>query len=175
MGMRDHVANINVSVEGLDLDTFIAYRDGGAPVVLGDLVAEEVVRRLRDEHRDDWTSLARTFREVREAVIREHLTPLVQETIAGEVRKTNAFGEPVGQPVTLRELIMAEVSKLLTAPVTNSGYRSGETFIQKIIREAVQAEFSNIVNEQVKAARQQVADQIGAMVADGIVKHLKKP
>lgn len=172
--------NITVNVDQVDLTTTIGehtvdYGDGDysrEPRTLGDAVAEQVARDLQKD--DAYRSLRKRFIDLRDEEIREQIRPIVAKAITDPVQKTNGYGQPVGEPVSLTELIVGEVRTLLSK---RDGYdRSTPTFVQKIIRDEVgrtlTAELQQVIADEkakvVAAVRAQAAELIADAVKKGI-------
>jgi hypothetical protein len=163
--------NITVNVDEVTLQTLIReaneHHDG---VTLADLVAEQVTARLVNA--GDWYEKTRVVAEVRREVIAEAVRPQVEEAIAAPLQKTNGYGEPVGEPVTLRTVIIDEVRKMLAKPADS--YASGKgTVLQAMVRKEVEAAFANEVRDAVKQAREQVSEEIGQMVASAVAAGMR--
>jgi hypothetical protein len=174
--------NITVKVDDVTLGTVVADVFGydgesGEPYQLGsktlaDLVADQIVARVVKDER--YRTLAERVTEIRTEIIRERVTPAVEEAINGPISKTNHYGERVhGQTTTLRELIAEEAQRALTAPVNRDGYRESITLIQKTVRDEVQKAFAEEIVAAVKQARASVADEIGKQVASAVTNAMK--
>jgi hypothetical protein len=114
---------INVEVTDLTLDSVIGDKpthvgdDGGlagGPETLRDLVVAEVARQAVEKYGRTW-DLSSTVTTVRSDLIREALTPVVLAAVDGPVQRTNSYGEVQSGTVTMRELLVAEVRKILAA------------------------------------------------------------
>jgi hypothetical protein len=173
--------NITVKVDDVALDTIVAevfgYDDEGETYQLGnktlaDLVAGQITDRLVKD--PGWAKLAAKVTGIRDEVIRERVTPAVEEALHGPICKTNHYGEPVhGQTTTLRELIAEEAARALTAPVNRDSYRDNITLIQKTVRDEVQKAFAEEIAAAVKQARASVAGEIGNQVAAAVTNAMK--
>lgn len=163
--------NITVKVDDVTLDTAVTEAlDDHENVVgrctIGDLVAQQIVAKLVKD--DRWRSLRDEVTQIRTEMIREAIRPMVEEAVSQPFQKTTLYGEAHGQPVTMREIIIDEARKMLTRPADSYGGRESETVIKKIVREEVQRAFTGVIADQVKLAREQVADEIGDKVADAV-------
>jgi hypothetical protein len=141
------------------------------PVTLGEAVVRHVVEdKLPQDVRAD---LNRRVVEIRTELIREALAPIVTEAITAEIQQTNSYGEPTGKTSTLRELIIAEVQRVITA---KDGYRDGQTFIQKLVRAEVESAISKEMSAAMKvekdkavaAVRAKGAEIIAEVVTEGL-------
>lgn len=173
--------NITVKVDDVTLDTAVGQvfgydNDSGEPFTMGDrtladIVAGQIVDRLAQD-RDRWYEMSRTVTEIKREVIREAVLPMVEEAITEPIQKTSIYGDPIGDPVSLHEVIVDEARKVITQPADQYN-RSGHTVLQKIVAEQVHAAFASVVAEEVKKARAAVADQIGQQVAAAVTNAMK--
>ena len=175
--------NITVKVEDVTLDTVVAEVFGydsetGDPYAIGnktiaDLIAGQITDRLVKDS-DRWQKLTRKVAEIRNEVIREQVTPAVEEALNGPIHKTNSYGEAVhGQATTLRELIADEARKALTAPADPHSYRDNTTILQKVVRDEVKAALAEQITQTVKEVREQFAGEIGKQVASAVTAAMK--
>lgn len=165
---------LTLSLE-LDLDRFLApvnvrYDSDGEPfggepqtvedIVLG-LAAAQVVAGLDREVR---SRLAERVRAVRDEVIREQVAPIVAEALSGPVQRTNAYGEPVGEATTLREIITKDAQAALRlTPRDLRGSRSLHDLTPAT--KVMVAEVDRAVTAEVKAIVQQVKDETRQVIA----------
>lgn len=176
---------INVTVDaidGIDLTTVIGERsrydhdlEESVPedVTLGDEVARRITARLaRDE---EYPGLRKRFLSIRDEEIRKAVEPIVQSAIAEPITLTNTYGQPTGGTTTLTELIMAEAKSYISKSA-DSYNRSGETVLQKWVREQIAAAFAKelaavLADEKAKvvaAVRAKAADLIAEAVKQGV-------
>lgn len=174
--------DIKVEVGPIDLNTVIGEHriyddeeDGyrTEPVTIGQAVAKQVFADLkRDTH---YGALQREVLSLRTEEIRAQLEPIVRAAIDQPMRKTNTYGEPTGEPTTLRALIVAEVEALLKRPADQYSREKG-TWLQALIREqvdkALRAELAEVLKEEkekvVAAVRGKAAELIAEAVKAGI-------
>lgn len=161
--------NISVNeVYGYDEDGYAEKRGHGT---IADLVAEKIVAKAAaDDTR--YTPLLTHIREVRKELIRELLRPEIEQALSEPFSKTNGYGERVGQPVTLRTLIIEEVRKTMTEPV-DSYNRDKGSFVDQLVRTEVRNAFAAEVADAVKQARTAIADEIGKQVASAVTAAMK--
>lgn len=164
------LATVVDDIIGHDEDTGETYRSGGRTI--GDLVARQLVDAARRET-DRYRTLITKVTEIRTEMIRDAVRPEIEAAIAAPVKLTNSFGEATGRETTLRELIVAEARKALNAPVDGSGYRNSQTFVQKVVAEQVQNVLATEIASVVKAARDQVATEIGDAVKTAVQAGLR--
>lgn len=155
------------------------YEEGG-PIDLRNnlaaMVAQELARTLRND-------MEKAVRAKVEEVAAARAAVIVNEVIDGDIRQTNSFGEPVGEPTTLRALVVEQVKAQLAAKVGRdgrpSGYgRDGKTVVEwaaeNAARDALRGELANAAAGavgEVKARVQAiVADELGAQIAKAVTR-----
>lgn len=175
---------INVTVEGLDAIDLTAeigeeirdydeetgeYNTRGK--TLGDIVATKLVKELTRD--DRWSGLRKRYLELREEEIRAAVRPLVEDALNGPIQKTNVYGEPTSGTTTMRELIMAEVNKVIHE--RSDKYRSDSpTMLQATISKAVRTELGKELQAVFDAEKQKVVDAVRASAAELVAEAVKK-
>lgn len=173
---------INVKVEDIEsvdlatpIETRYRYDEDGDresyEVTIGHLVADKVFAALKKD--DNWGGVHRKFLEIRDEEIRKAVQPIVTEAIAGPIQKTNNYGEPTGQSTTVRELVMAEASALLTRSADSYG-RGSETVLQKFVREQIAAAFTKELAAVVAEEKAKVVAAVRAKAAELIADAVKQ-
>lgn len=175
--------NVEVTVGEVDFNTVIrsAYPDdvysGPYESTLGQVVASILATRLVKDRPEEYNTLLRQITSIRDEEIRALITPLIAEGIEGSFQRTTNYGEPHGPQVTMRQIIMDEVKKALTVPVgnpTNYGGNVKDTLVQKLIKDAVAAEFAKVVAEAIKDVRAEIAAIAGDSAKAAVMAALKK-
>lgn len=184
---------IKVEIEGpVDLNTVITGRrtrvwdENGEDwewedATIGDLLVEQLLARLVTQH-DSWGGAKDIVDKIRREVIRDRVTKEVEKAFAEPIQKTNSYGEPVGQAVTLRELIMAEVQAFFTKGVARDrngnysepGYRDkGRPRAGWIITDIVNETAGKDVAKMVAAERDKALDALKDGIASTIAEAVK--
>lgn len=161
-------AELHVNAPTLDLNASV-----GGGRTLADLIVRSALDRLVKD--DPWSTVEDRVQRIRDEEIRDHVKAVIAEVLEGDLRRTNSFGEPVGKPTTLRELIVEEARQILIRR-DDSYPRNGETVIGKLVREQVEVAFkkelSGVIAEEkakvVAAVRESAADLIAKAVTEGI-------
>lgn len=163
----------------IDLDKHLAkhigYDEEGDPiqspstvedVVLG-LVADKLVATLFREGYDWRGNLTRRVASIRDEQIAAAVRPDVEAALAGTVQKTNSYGDPVGEPTTMRDLIVARVDEWLKSSDRDS-FRNpkGLTKPQAIIAEQVDKVLAKEMKAAVDAAKAEVVAAVQAKGAE---------
>lgn len=174
--------NINVDVTDISLDSEVGEHkvydgdgDGGwdrEPQTLGQAVAEHIAERLMKD--DRYPKLREQVFELRREEVRRQLEPIVTSAIVAPVQRTNTYGQPYGEPITMTELIIQETREFLGK--VDSYRREDGTVVQKAIRDAVsktiRAELAEVLAEEkakvVAAVRAKAAELIADAVREGV-------
>ena len=168
--------NVQVSVPGMTMDTIIGDAYNGEPLTLLDCVVKETARiLLGDTDHTTRSEIVKRVRDIRVEEIREQVRPLIAEALAGELQRTNSFGEPTGQATTLREMVVAEAKRVLGSP-TDRYSSNGQTFVQKLVAEEVGRVFEADLRDAmaaekakaVAAVRAKAADLLAEVLSDGL-------
>lgn len=171
--------NITVNVDEVTLATVVEEVVGYDPEndtevtssgTMAQLVAAQLVDRITKD--DRWPMLRDQVIDIRREVITAAVIPMIEEAVKKQYQRTDSWGDPTGEPTTLRDTILKEANKLLTRP-TDSYNRGEGNMIQKIVREEVKTAFTKEIQDAVKAARKQVATEIGAHVAQAVETAMK--
>jgi hypothetical protein len=174
--------NITVNVSDVALDTIVAevfgydsetgdeYQIGNKTIA--DLVARQIVERLIKD--DRYTTLAHYVTDIRKEVIRDAIRPAVEEAIAAPIRRTNTWGDPVGETVTtLREVIVKEAREVINAKDPNDYRGDKGTFLERTVRAEVAKAMHDEIVAEVAKAREAVAGEIGKQVATAVTNAMK--
>lgn len=115
----------------------------------------------------DTTETRRELRErvarIRDEEIRSAIAKQVRDAMDQPVQKTSQWGEPQGDPVTIRELIRLELEQFLSAkPRPRNAYsddktpRNMEQIIAETVSEALRKEF----DADIRQARKAITDKV---------------
>jgi hypothetical protein len=171
--------NITVNVTDVDLDSILEpgiESDGEThghmePVTLREAViqrvAGDVLTRMAHEDR---AAILRRISEIRAEVIRELVTPILEEAVASGVQRTNTFGEPTGPVKPLRDIVLEEAR----AALTKREYHDRPTFVEKVVREEVQRTIREELQAEIKAEAEKAKAAIRAKAAELIAEEAAK-
>lgn len=179
---------INVTVDGIDgvdLTTVvgdeIAYYDPETeetehrPRTLGDLVAEKLADKIYAglDYQQRY-ELTKTASAERVKLIRERLVPQVEQALTGEIQKTNNYGEPTGQTTTMRELIIAEVTRVINAKGDRFYSDSDKPLLTRVVTAEVNRALTAELADAFKAEKEKVVAAVKAKAADLIAEAVKQ-
>mgnify|MGYP003490872291 CR=1 FL=1 len=152
-------------------------------------VQAEVVRSIARQVHLPWLTSEADRNKLREEVqgqIRGIVTGIVTEQVrsiaTGEFRPTDRWGDPKGEPVTLREMCARQAQGWLTEQCDSSGcagsnvYSAKRPRIEWMVRKEVDAVFSSELAAYMAAVKVEIRDSLKARIqgalADEVVKLL---
>lgn len=97
-----------------------------------------------------------------------HVAGWVETAITKPVQRTNAYGHPVGEPVSFEELVVGIAQKYLTTKVdTYGGDRSTASLMRSewIVRRHASELIKTVLDTHLNEHREQLAKAIGEIVA----------
>lgn len=183
---------INVTVEGLDaidLSTIIdgqpirrynhdteEYEEVTPSRTLGDLVADKLADKLwGDLSHSDRNDIRRVVVDERVKVVREQLAPIVEATLTEQIQRTNNYGEPSGGTVTMRELVVAEVGKVINGKADRYSSSSRpliDEVVNRVVVNALTTELSKVFDGEKQKVIAAVRAQAAELVAEAVKKGL---
>lgn len=112
--------------------------------------------------------MAEHVAQVRTEVIREQVAAMVRDQLAKPIRKTNTWGESVGEETTLTDLIAKEVKDYLSETAPRRGYsdREREGGLLQLLRAAVTDAMQKELRGEIEKARAAVREQVAARAAE---------
>lgn len=171
--------DITVNVDNVDLNSIVGehYTQTGEedwhrePQTLGQAVAVKIAEDLKRD--EGYRTLKQQVLDRRDEEVREQVKPVVAAAIAASVQPTNTFGQPIGDPVSLTDLIVKEAREALTK---RADYGRGPTLLEKVVAEAVdkaiRKELTDVIAEEkakvVAAVRAKAAELIATAVKEGV-------
>jgi len=172
--------DLNIAIEGLNLDTVLVADGRHEAVTLLDLIVAAGVDRLAkdEQYKAVSVELARRVGTIRDEEIRAQITPIVTQALAGEIRQTNQWGEPTGKgSTTLRELILARVNDWFTKDINDSYGSKGRVtaagrVVAEVVDKALKAELAAVLADEktkvVRAVQAKAAELIATAVKEGL-------
>ncbi|KAB2347316.1 hypothetical protein [Actinomadura rudentiformis] len=164
--------NIEVNVNDITLDSVIDGDDEGA-VRLREIIGVKLAHQIIGS--DAWPTLSKRITDIRDEEIRKLVLPAITKAFESPLQKTNNWGDPVGEPVTLRDVIVQEARKILNGTRDRYDARTeplGRKLIREMVEREIRKELANAINAErekvVAAVRAQAADLIAKAVAQGV-------
>jgi histone H3/H4 len=156
----------------LTLDTNVGYDREDEPVSLGDMVVAKLVRNLTEKFE---AQARQQLHAALAGAIEAKATELVETAVQAPIRKTNTWGEPVGEPTTLRDMIDAKVKEFLNARI-DSGYSrtSPQSFIQNLVGKQVAAEMEKEFKDSIQKGKEQLLSAVKDRAAEVISESLRR-
>lgn len=120
-------------------------------------------------------ALAKEITKTVSAEVETQVAEIVKSTLEKPIQKTTDWGSPVGEAKPLRDMINATANDMLTKPTGDSYSRGGkQTPVQRIITEAVSAQFAKDLKAVTEKARQQalaaVETQAASVLKETIIR-----
>lgn len=145
--------------------------EGGSD--LNSQIVDALVEKIR--HSEEY-GFAAAVERARERMIVDALQPLLDEVMDSEFVPTNHYGEPKGEPMTMRELVVKEVEKWCNG---RGSFSSDGTNLEKMIKDAIGYSLSNEIKKEVDAAKTQirntVRDKAATIIANSVTEWTPKP
>lgn len=135
------------------------------PTIADEIVFLAARQLLGSLERDARGDLLRRVKDIRDEVIREQIEPLVREAIEKPIQKTDGFGNVLGEPTTLAELIQKQVTEALHLPPKGSGTRTA-SLLNQVIAENVNRELTTELKGVVNEAKAKVIEAVQAKGAE---------
>lgn len=127
------------------------------PITIGAQVIEALTNRLLDEVRRE---VKLTVQQHLAEAIKDQVSGIVTETLTGEIRMTNHWGETTGKPTTLREMIATQAKEFITAkPKDRYSHEKVSNFAELLKAEVTDA-MTKELQQTILQARQQVAEAV---------------
>lgn len=181
-GRTHPTVKLDINITDLDLTSVIgdvavwnedAERYDTQGQTLGALVAEKLTKSIRES--EAWPEIKKRVTAIRDDEIRACIVPQIEQAMTEPIRKTNNWGEPTGAATTMRELIVDEVKKFMSAPADRH-YRDKGTVLEKYVRDEVQTtikkELADVLADEkakvVAAVRAKAAELIADAVKQGV-------
>lgn len=162
--------NITVQIDEIALNTVVAdvvsFDEDGDSVVEGqktvaDMVADRIT--LHVVRSPEFGKLRKRVAAIRDEMIHEKIEPVLAEAMAAPIRKTNWMGEPTGDVLTMRELIV-EAARDVFAKPDRSG-RNQASWVQNFIYDEVRGLFEKELKAELKEAKEKLQAEIANRVA----------
>lgn len=127
------------------------------PVTIGDRVLDMLANRLLDETRRE---VKATVRAALTDAIRDQVSGIVTETLTGEIRMTNHYGEPTGEPTTLRAMIAKQATDFLSVKDSENRYGTPIPGFASLLKTEVDQALTKELQSTILEARKQVAEAV---------------
>jgi hypothetical protein len=149
-----------------DLANFLLDADGGTFL---DYVADLAASKLMEtgDAREATGQYRRRALSIADEEIREQLKPVIADALDAAAQRTSPFGDPRGEPRTLRELIVETALDQLRTRQGVGGARR-ETLVESVVRKEVQEALGSDLKAAVASARAEVLAAVTEKAAEVI-------
>lgn len=161
---------IQVEIDTDDLLPSVQYDFDGEPTgepgaPLEALVIEAAARQIIRSDGFDAEVRRKVERRVEEVIderVQTSVSALVEEAIKTPIQRRHPWGDEIGEPITVREIVREHVEKFFTATPSRDGYRNNgrENSVAEMIQNLTRDALGKELQDEVKAARKKVGDQI---------------
>lgn len=164
----------------------IRYDDEGTPVseptTIEDLILHMAATKIADRavasggEGIGWSDLRRRVGAIRDDTLRKLLKPMLTEAVNSSLRATNAYGEPTGDEMTVREYIVRLAREQLQVRGTQNhlGTKQQATLLQIIIAEELDAAFRKEIAGLVAGAKADVVDSVRETASQILAEEILK-
>lgn len=161
---------IQVEIDTDDLLPSVHYDYEGEPTgepgaPLEALVVEAAARQIIRSDGFDAEVRRKVERRVEEVIderVQASVSALVDEAIKTPIQRRHPWGDEIGEPITVREIVREHVEKFFKATPSRDGYRNSgrENGVAEMIQNLTRDALGKELQDEVKAARKKVGDQI---------------
>lgn len=151
----------------IDTDDLIpAYDEDGDPIhgSLQDAVVARLASLIISQ--DTFVNDARNrVQKLVDETAEQKVAEAVREVLAGPIQRTTSWGEPQGEPTTVKEIIRGHVEAFMSGKATN-GFGRNEHSLAHLIMEATR----NYLSNDLKAAIDEVKATVTTEIRDKALK-----
>lgn len=164
-----------VSIE-IDLAAFVGnvwQNDDGEYHDNASSIRDQIIERAADKIRHDLIEdVRKSIRATVEPFINAQVGEIIKDTLDGEFRPVNGYGEPSRVPITLRAQIGAEATAWLTKKADR--YGNGPSNLESIIKLMVDRQLAKEFLEIIAAERAKIVVQLRGAAAELLAKEAAK-
>lgn len=141
-----------------------------------DAIVEEAARRVLAQ-RDLSEDVRRRLKQITDEEIRAAVQPMLVQALEEGIQPTDGFGSPRGEPTTLRDMIVKEVRRDLSASRSSPASSGRRTLLEEIVSREVERAVGNDLRQAMDEARKQVraaVEQKGAEVLAQTIERIAR-
>lgn len=153
----------------ISIDLGVAVPEG---VTLAEAIVDQAAKQLLASIKEETEPVRARVRAIRDEEIREQVRPLVGDTLGMLVQRTDEYGSPKGQPVTLREVILEKAAESFKV-----SSRNRKSPLEEFITQEVDRAFRGELQEAMKASRAQVLAAVreqGAQIVQETIERMAR-
>jgi len=139
-----------------------------------EVVTAAVYRLMEGDYRDRISS---KIIDLAAEHIKLSTDALVAEALQEPIQRTSRYGEPEGQAVTLRGMIIDDAKKWLTEKVSGNNRRESgiQSLIRETVRDAMQKELKSEVDSVVKSVRDGIKAEFAGAIEKSVADLIRRP
>jgi predicted RNA binding protein with dsRBD fold (UPF0201 family) len=164
-----------VSVDKINIEIDLAHLwvGGEDGKTFADYIAGLAATNLLREEPESKSAFRQRVSAITDEEIRDAIRPAIVEALTGAVQKTDAWGEPKGEPKTLREQIVEGATAALNVKREHA-YNRRETLVEYIVREEIERAIRKELSAEMDKAKKQVTDAIKEQGAEVLAEAVKR-
>lgn len=137
-------------------------------------ILEEVAERVEEETYNRIskaidTAIEKTVRKKLTEVTEDVLRARIEGVIAEGFQKTNSYGEPIGEPISIKTIITTELEK----QHSDRWNKAQGSIVQQATRDVIETTFKKEFDKEIETARKALREQIDAIVNGKFAECLK--
>lgn len=151
---------------------FPEWSEDSVEAAIIETVAKKIIKQAKDE-------IVSQAAKMVKSEISQQIGDIVREVVDAPVRETNYYGEPKGEPVTMRELVMKEARTWWEVKVSSKNgkpttYRSdnpvsrGEYLTGVAVAREIEAAYKAEIAKAVQKVRETLDGKVTEMVRDAV-------
>lgn len=177
--MKSNAVNLSVDLDALFVEPTEL---DGDPVNVRDAMRAAVVDAAASKlvagfDHEELHEMRTSVRELRNQLVRDRLVAEVEEAMSRPIQRCTPYGEKIGEPTTVLELIRAELEAFLNGTSVRSN-RDSMSSQPRNLAELIQTVSRQVIGQplarQVEEARRQVSVQVQAVLTEAITEKLAK-
>lgn len=151
----------------IDLAEFgFTYDRDGDPVRVRDLDQAVVVEAAKQLIGGSDYEFRRKIMEQVESASQEYVRTKVEQVLAEPIQKRQQWGDPIGEPVSIREIARTKLEEFLKAPANHDRHRvdRSPSNLTDLVQVVVTSMIKNELAEDIRTVRRDVADKVQKQV-----------
>lgn len=150
--------------------------DGYTSSEIDEALVNRLLRQYVEEHHDEQQRIGELIRQAvkrnLDEMVREMITPVVEEALEQPIQRTNSYGAKVGEPIGYPEFVKDTTERYLTERVTGRGEKTTSREAQTRAEYLMRLSIARIASD---TAERIMGDQdLTGLVAEAITEVVRK-